>query len=140
MYRYYAETQLYYLQSRYYNPEWDRFINADTIIGDNGALISHNMFAYCLNNAVNNQDPDGTFLIPIFRFAISKIIIKVASKTAKKTVINSAKTITNGPVKSAYDIAKDGGKYSGFYKQYINKSIKEIEKGMQSIKKEIETH
>ena len=28
-YYYDAETGLYYLQSRYYNPEWGRFINAD---------------------------------------------------------------------------------------------------------------
>jgi RHS repeat-associated protein len=28
-YRYDAETGLYYLQSRYYNPEWGRFLNAD---------------------------------------------------------------------------------------------------------------
>ncbi|MEA4827168.1 MAG: RHS repeat-associated core domain-containing protein, partial [Clostridium sp.] len=28
-YRYDNETGLYYLQSRYYNPEWGRFINAD---------------------------------------------------------------------------------------------------------------
>jgi len=29
-YRYDTETGLYYLQSRYYNPEWGRFINADS--------------------------------------------------------------------------------------------------------------
>ena len=28
-YYYDVETGLYYLQSRYYNPEWGRFINAD---------------------------------------------------------------------------------------------------------------
>lgn len=30
-YRYDSETELYYLQSRYYNPEWGRFINSDDI-------------------------------------------------------------------------------------------------------------
>lgn len=28
-YRYDEETKLYYLQSRYYNPEWGRFVNGD---------------------------------------------------------------------------------------------------------------
>ncbi len=31
-YRYDEETGLYYLNSRYYNPEWGRFINADGIV------------------------------------------------------------------------------------------------------------
>jgi RHS repeat-associated protein len=58
-YRYDTETQLYYLQSRYYSPEWGRFINADTIVGEVGELLSHNMFAYCNSDPVNMEDPDG---------------------------------------------------------------------------------
>ncbi|MCX7903060.1 MAG: RHS repeat-associated core domain-containing protein [Caloramator sp.] len=58
-YRYDEETKLYYLQSRYYNPEWGRFANADAIVGENGELLSHNMFAYCSNDPVNMEDPDG---------------------------------------------------------------------------------
>ncbi|AZB44646.1 hypothetical protein CEF21_21440 [Bacillus sp. FJAT-42376] len=41
---------------------------------------------------------------------------------------------------NAYDIAKNGGKHSGFYKQYINKSPEEIKKGIQSINKQISEH
>ncbi len=58
-YRYDNETGLYYLQTRYYNPEWGRFINSDGIVGRQGKLLSHNMFAYCRNNPVNYYDPDG---------------------------------------------------------------------------------
>ncbi|WP_250815864.1 RHS repeat-associated core domain-containing protein [Clostridium swellfunianum] len=47
------------MNSRYYNPEWGRFINADTIVGEVGELLSHNMFAYCNNDPVNMEDPDG---------------------------------------------------------------------------------
>jgi hypothetical protein len=50
---------LYYLQSRYYNPEWGRFINADGLVGIPGELLSSNMFAYCIDNPVNMSDPDG---------------------------------------------------------------------------------
>jgi hypothetical protein len=50
---------LYYLNSRYYNPEWGRFINADDLLGVQGDLLTHNMFAYCLNNPVNMEDPSG---------------------------------------------------------------------------------
>ena len=58
-YRYDTETGLYYLNSRYYNPNWGRFINADDIGGKIGELLSHNMFAYCKNNPVNMVDPNG---------------------------------------------------------------------------------
>jgi len=58
-YRSDKETGLYYLQSRYYSPEWGRFINADGMVGNFGELLSTNMFAYCLNNPVNQIDPNG---------------------------------------------------------------------------------
>jgi RHS repeat-associated protein len=63
-YRYDTETGLYYLQSRYYNAEWGRFINADGMVGQTGDLLGHNMFAYCKNNPVNMADPSGCFAIP----------------------------------------------------------------------------
>ena len=53
------ETGLYYLNQRYYNPEWGRFINADDLIGETGDLLGHNLFAYCQNNPVMNSDPSG---------------------------------------------------------------------------------
>ena len=58
-YRYDEETGLYYLQSRYYNAEWGRFINADAIIGQPGDILSFNMFGYCHNNPVNMSDESG---------------------------------------------------------------------------------
>ncbi|MGY0374218.1 RHS repeat-associated core domain-containing protein [Clostridium sp. JNZ J1-5] len=58
-YRYDTEAGLYYLQSRYYNPEWGRFINADATIGNPGELLTHNLYAYCVNNPIIMEDPDG---------------------------------------------------------------------------------
>ena len=56
-YYYDSETGYYYLQTRYYNPEWGRFINADGQL--NGGLHGCNQFAYCSNNPVMNIDPNG---------------------------------------------------------------------------------
>ena len=52
------ETGLYYLRSRYYNPGWGRFANADALIGA-GKLLSHNLFAYCSNCSVCYTDASG---------------------------------------------------------------------------------
>lgn len=63
-YRYDTETGLYYLQSRYYNPEWERFLNADdaSILSENNnELLRTNLFIYCCNNPVINSDPNGYF-------------------------------------------------------------------------------
>jgi RHS repeat-associated protein len=54
-----TETNLYYLQSRYYNPEWCRFINADTLIQTGTDILDKNMFAYCSNNPINRNDTNG---------------------------------------------------------------------------------
>ena len=58
-YYYDTETELYYLNARYYNPTWGRFISADNYGGATGELLSHNMFAYCANNPVMASDPSG---------------------------------------------------------------------------------
>ncbi len=42
--------------------------------------------------------------------------------------------------KTAFETAKQGGKHSGFYDQYIRKSNDEIHKGIQSIGKQIAEH
>ena len=58
-YVYDTETGLYYLQSRYYNPELGRFINADIYLSTGQGILGYNMFAYCGNNPVNRVDYTG---------------------------------------------------------------------------------
>ena len=58
-YWYDEETGLYYLNSRYYNPEWGRFLNADIYLNANGDILGFNMFAYCGNEPVNRADYSG---------------------------------------------------------------------------------
>ncbi|MEG2267836.1 MAG: RHS repeat-associated core domain-containing protein [Acinetobacter sp.] len=52
---------MYYLRSRYYNPDWGRFINAENTIYVDEMILNHNVFAYCLNNPVMRTDLDGTW-------------------------------------------------------------------------------
>ena len=58
-YYYDAETGFYWLQSRYYDPEACRFINADGLVSTGQGILGHNIFAYCLGNPVNLEDSNG---------------------------------------------------------------------------------
>ena len=61
-YYYDEETGLYYVSSRYYDPEIGRWINADNRISGVGEnVLGYNMFAYCMNNPVNMSDPSGNW-------------------------------------------------------------------------------
>ena len=63
-YFYDVETGLYYLQSRYYNPQWGRFINPDAwdvTLATPYALTDKNLYAYCDNNPIVRVDGDGEF-------------------------------------------------------------------------------
>ena len=88
-YVYDEETGLYYLRSRYYNPEWGRFISADALLGKTGALLSHNLFCYCANNPVVLVDHSGkagrfyyyNVLMPSFPIR-EQDILKLASDTS----------------------------------------------------------
>ena len=61
-YYYDTETGLYYLGSRYYDPQVKRFINADgatLAVTNSGELTDKNYFAYYNNNPVMQKDDDG---------------------------------------------------------------------------------
>ncbi len=59
-YVYDNESGWYYLQSRYYDPEICRFINADGMITSNNNFVI-NLFAYANCNPIANIDPTGCF-------------------------------------------------------------------------------
>lgn len=65
-YYYDEETGLYYLNSRYYDPETGRFISPDDVDVLNDTFLQPNglnLYAYCYNNPVMMTDPDGAFTL-----------------------------------------------------------------------------
>ncbi len=57
-YYYDTETGLYYLNARYYSPEWRRFISPDAAeYIDPETPNGLNLYAYCHNDPVNYADP-----------------------------------------------------------------------------------
>ncbi|MDE6767626.1 MAG: hypothetical protein K2J35_05485 [Eubacterium sp.] len=61
-----SETGYYYLQSRYYNPQIGRFLNADLYCDTETGALGTNMFAYCENNPIMRFDSGGQFWDYVF--------------------------------------------------------------------------
>jgi len=101
-YYYDEEMRLYYLNNRYYNPEWGRFLNADSMIGLNGTHNSYNLYMYADNNPINNDDTNGNF----FKKLAKKIghVIKKAKKVVSK-VVKKVKKVVSTAVKYVADLA-----------------------------------
>jgi RHS repeat-associated protein len=58
-YRYDGEIGMFYLNSRYYQPQTGRFLNSDGLLGEDGDILSTNIYAYCFNNPILSSDETG---------------------------------------------------------------------------------
>ncbi len=77
-YYYDSETEMYYCKSRYYVPEWCRWLNADNMaFFDPSSIKTTNLFSYCSNNPITYKDSGGNFgIVPIIiLFAVGAVAI-----------------------------------------------------------------
>lgn len=118
-YFYDFETGLYYLRSRYYDPEIGRFINADdtAYLGYDASPLSMNLFAYCENNPVNWIDAMGTYHYGSVGSNLNNSVAEMKRKfeSMRKITLFSSYKPNNGMVQSfkAYYV------YKG-YNQVVN--------------------
>lgn len=140
-YYYDKETNFYYLNTRYYNPLWGRFLSADTLLGANNDLISYNLYTYCSNNPISNCDASGKGIGSLFK-AIRKTVKKLARKvvsivkkvtsiakvaeTVKKiAAITAVKNISNKPKKQPFCPKQVAGPKTSYpdYTEELNKVL-----------------
>ncbi len=112
-YYYDVETRLYYLQTRYYDPEVGRFISQDDVDYAEPEVINGiNLYAYCGNNPVMNVDPTGTsFLLFIFGVLLAGAIIggAVAGTEAAKNGATVWEVVGQVLLGAAFGVAIAGG-------------------------------
>ena len=89
-YYYDTETNLYYLQSRFYDPQVGRFVNADGFTSTGQGIIGCNMFAYCMNNPILYSDPYGKMIVavvPLIILIVSSMLSGCGSSDSDEFVV-----------------------------------------------------
>ncbi len=82
-YYYDTETGLYFLKTRYYDPEVGRFLNMDSVrYADPESINGINLYSYCGNNPVMGYDPDGTWSWTGFFNVVAAVAVVVAVTAA----------------------------------------------------------
>ena len=96
-YYYDVESGLYYLNSRYYDPQTGRFINADSLLGTDGFASYYNLFTYCGNNPVILIDKDGNWSVTCYTFTKNQAdsLIKYINKYVKND-LSPKETLASG--------------------------------------------
>ena len=124
------ETGLYYLQTRYYDPEVGRFLNIDKLCNaDSGAINGLNLWAYCCNNPVMGYDPYGTW--DWGRFWKGFAIVAVAVAAVALTVA----TLGTGSAVGGVIVAGTVGAAGDMFSQAVieDKDFSEINYGQVAI-------
>ena len=90
-YYYDTETGLYFLQTRYYDPEVGRFLNRDSVqYADPETINGLNLYAYCLNNPVEYVDPTGHIIISfLLAGAIVGFTVSFTSSVVSQAIMNN---------------------------------------------------
>jgi RHS repeat-associated protein len=94
-YYYDKETKLYYLNSRYYDPETSRFISPDkpeNLFKSATVPFGANLYQYCYNNPVMYTDSTGQFPFLIFAIAALAVGLTAGATVGAVTAYNDGLT------------------------------------------------
>ena len=114
-YYYDSETGLYYLSSRYYDPQVGRFLNADGYLFTGRTMLGHNLFAYCNNNPIIYTDPSGESFISAVLLTLMVIGITVSLSSS-----------TANPEKEPIDPKQPPPEQSGYKPPKKNKKLNKV--------------
>ena len=111
-YIYDEETKLYYLISRYYDPEIGRFISPDSVEYIEPSGISGlNLYVYCCNDPINKYDPTGHFAITLTTLLIGGLIAgAIGAGIGLGTAVYK-------------DVKEDGVWFNGDWTDYVGRTL-----------------
>ena len=100
-YYYDNETNLYYLNKRYYNPTFRRFLNPDGILGADIDTLNYNLYIYVGNNPINYYDKNGNFALAIGLSALGALGAAFLKAAAATTAILATAALTQSLANAA---------------------------------------
>jgi len=111
-YLYEANSGLYYLKTRFYNPVTGRFISPDsTKYLQPNVINGLNLYAYCNNNPVMNIDPTGHFAITLTTLLIGGLIAgAIGAGIGFGTAVYK-------------DVKEDGVWFNGDWTNYVGRTL-----------------
>ena len=124
-YYYDSEIGMYYLNSRYYNQEWGRFINADKMLVGASDLPNYNLYAYTNNNPINKVDEDGNYALPLAiatlvgAVVIFAVLIQTAAKSISASLSKVSLSSTKYSSKKSKESKKDESTEKGSHNVYV---------------------
>ncbi|MBE6819655.1 MAG: RHS repeat-associated core domain-containing protein [Ruminococcaceae bacterium] len=122
-----SETGWYYLQSRYYNPEWCRFISPDSLFVAGDAITGSNMYAYCNGDPVSNVDPSGTSVFDWLKEEIEDAVDSYVS-AAYNRMHNKVSQAASGYIGEKY-----AAPLTDFYNEHLLPAIDYMMEGIYSL-------
>ena len=99
-YYYDEEIGLYYVSSRYYDPEIGRWLNSDDaqFVSFSESLLSSNLFCYCHNSSINNIDENGKWLARVIGAVAVGAIFATLAYVVLKVVNAILKSVGRSPL------------------------------------------
>lgn len=130
-YYYDTEIGMYYCKSRYYVPEWGRWLNADNMSSVQLSRFDINFYSYCNNNPIIGYDSNGhcpSWLSTVFKcvLAVSAVAITcvVAVATGGVTAlvpVAIGATVSFGT--TAIKDISDDGKFNSGWEEYVGATV-----------------
>ena len=91
-YYYDTETNLYFLKTRYYDPEIGRFMTIDDISYlDPASINGLNLYAYCNNDPINYADPTGqSAILTLLIVAVISGLVSAGANALGQVIFDGA--------------------------------------------------
>jgi len=144
------ETGLYYVNSRYYDAEVGRFINADDteLISSNPtALTDKNLYAYCDNNPVNRRDEEGEFWVTATKIAVGlltqyagDVVENITSGKKGLDILKPTSSVGDYVAAGVTSIIPGSGKLASISRAFVSETIKTAEKGIKGEKISVKSY
>lgn len=103
-----AETDLVYMEQRYYDPVAGRFLSVDPVVAKSDSLVGFGRYHYASLNPYRFVDPDGrnafAFIIKLFDKGGSKIVAPLAEKADAVAARRAGENVLAGSKSDAKQI------------------------------------